>query len=464
MVHARLIWPPYPYRAGFCITDDPDAATLESMRIVYDFLSQIGLRTTRAVWAFEPVEPCGIPALPPSALRGPTLEDPAHLDYCRQLSGRGFEICLHGASAGNNRRERIARAFDLLEREFGPAGTYVCHSKCAENPYWHELTAPRGPAQWLLARASTYRCSGEDPASPYYWGDLCRRRVRHIRLFRTRRVNTLAANPAMPYFDPEKPLVPGWFSATKRSFADCTTPAALERLEDEHGLCVLYQYLHRYADLPNGRVQPSFRADAERLVGDGRVLVDTNSRIMDRLRLVQGLWFARGGREVWLANANSEDVVEVQVSLAGRATVASPAPAVTIAGDVLRVARLAARGLVALPTDPPLAPDPARMIPLDGGGRGSRRFAFGRVFVNVSAEAWCPAPGPPVPPAGCVAAFDDSVADLRPWSRAGRPELYRLLGGQMAILAREILFRGRSLDTRKFLDSKDILLEDHANW
>jgi hypothetical protein len=49
MLRAQLIWLPHPHRAGFCITDDTDAATLESVRLVYDFLCSIGLRTSKTV-------------------------------------------------------------------------------------------------------------------------------------------------------------------------------------------------------------------------------------------------------------------------------------------------------------------------------------------------------------------------------------------------------------------------------
>src|SRR2546425_11985948 len=212
---AELLWTPYPTRAGFCITDDTDAATLESVRTVYDFLAAVGIRTSKTVWAFRPNEPSGIPALPESILRGVTLEDRAYLDYCLSLRERGFEICLHGASAGNNRRERTVAGLALLERHFGPAGTWICHAKNAENIYWHEKVAPRGVAQRVLAIGSRYRCSGEGPPGPYFWGDVCRDRVEHIRLFRTRDVNTLAANPSLPYHDPEKPMVRSWFAATK---------------------------------------------------------------------------------------------------------------------------------------------------------------------------------------------------------------------------------------------------------
>jgi len=53
MSPAKLIWPPFPYQAGFCITDDPDDEDLESVKLVYDYLQAIGLVTTKAVWPFR---------------------------------------------------------------------------------------------------------------------------------------------------------------------------------------------------------------------------------------------------------------------------------------------------------------------------------------------------------------------------------------------------------------------------
>src|SRR5262245_12887569 len=351
----EVLWPPFPHRAGFCITDDTDAATLQSVRIVYDFLASIGLRSSKTVWAFTPSEPCGIPALPPSILRGITLEDPAYLDYCATLGEHGFEICLHGASAGNNVRDRTARALALLEQRIGLPGTYVCHAKNAENPYWHEKVAPRGLAQRLLALGSRYRCSGEDPRSPYFWGDLCLEKVRHIRLFRTRNVNTLADNPSMPYYDPEKPWVASWFSATKRSFADATTPESLAQLRRERGLCVLYQYMHRYADLGAGRVQDGFRVSAERLMGTSDVWVDNTSAVMDRLRRIQGAILARRGRNLWVGNAGASEVLDMQIvaPASARAAAGEGATEVERHGDVLRVRRLRAGALLELTLEGP---------------------------------------------------------------------------------------------------------------
>jgi len=140
VTHARIIWPPYPYEAGFCITDDPDASTLAQTRTVYDYLMKKSFVTTKAVWAFEPEMRCGIPPIPDSALRGITLADPNFASYCKELHHNGFELCLHGASAGNNTRERTLEAFRLFSEYYGSSDTFICHSKNSDNIYWEEKT------------------------------------------------------------------------------------------------------------------------------------------------------------------------------------------------------------------------------------------------------------------------------------------------------------------------------------
>jgi hypothetical protein len=460
---AELLWAPWPYRAGFCITDDTDAATLASVRAVYDVLAALGIRVSKTVWAFKPTEPCGIPPLPDSIQRGITCEDPDYLAYCVSLRERGFEICLHGASAGNNRRERTAAGLEFLERHFGGAGTWICHAKNAENIYWHEKVAPRGPARWLLAPASRYQCSGEDPASPYFWGDLCRERVEHIRLFRTRNINTLADNPSMPYHDPEKPFVRSWFSATKRSFRDCTSPEALAGLVAERGLCVLYHYLHRYEE-GAGTVKASFRQGAERLAAAREIWTDTTSAIMRRRRAMAGVFVGVRGDAAWLANAGEVDATDVQVALPSAAALAEPAEGVTLESGVARIRRVPAGAMVRLPTREPLAFPGAQVVRLDGEGRGERPFGFGRVALNAGVEPWARGGDEPISPGGCRAEFGAGFETLKPFSRPGRVELHRLLAGQLGIIAHEVLFKRRSLDSRRFLGAQEILLEDQDSW
>jgi hypothetical protein len=460
MASARVLWAPYPHRAGFCVTDDTDAATPESVAIVYDFLASIGLRTTKTVWVFEPSEPCGIPALPPSISRGVTLEHAGYLDYVRALHAKGFEISLHGASAGNNVRARTGAALDFLDRQCGRSRTYICHAKNAENPYWHERVAPRGPAQWMLGLTSRYRCSGEDPSSPYFWGDLCLARGLRIRLFRTRNVNTLAENPSMPYHDPEKPLVGAWFSATKRSFANCCSPESIAQLRREYGLCVLYQYMHRYADLERRRVNTEFQAAAERLMEASDVWVETTERIMDRLQMIQGVFAAAQGDRLWLVNANDHDVPGLQVELEG----ARPArEGLTLEGGVLHLAQLGAGQAVAIPLDRGVHVEHERRIEIDGRGRGRRAVADGEVLVNLDTEAWIVDERLTIEPAHGAARLGERPGH-RPLAHASQAERYALLAGQLAMIGREVLWKGRSLDSKKFLGADTIALEDHANW
>ena len=261
---AKLVWPPYPYRAGFCITDDTDAATFEQVKAVYDFLLSRNFRTTKTVWAFKPTDRCGIPPVPDSALRGITLEDPRYLEYCRKLHEHGFEICLHGASAGNNTREYTRKAFDFLERHIAPADTFICHSKNADNLYWEDKVTSLPVLRWLLTHYSKHSCSGEVESSPFFWGDICKEKINQVRLFRTRCIDTLKRNPSMPYFDPRKPCVNGWFAATKRRIIDCATEQARAMLKRNYGLTVLYQYLFRYADPDTLELDPRFTKAIDR--------------------------------------------------------------------------------------------------------------------------------------------------------------------------------------------------------
>ncbi len=460
---ARVIWAPWPYRAGFCITDDTDAATTASVRVVYDALDRLDLKATKTVWPFEPVEPCGIPATPASTLRGVTLEDPAYRAYCRHLASRGFEIALHGASAGNNRRERTRAAFEQLEGEFGNAGTYICHSKNADNIYWEEKVAPNAPTRRLLALYSRHRCFGEEEGSPYFWGDVCREKVRWIRLFRTRSTDTLAVDPTMPYFEPGKPFVRGWFTATKRSFHDCTTPEALDRLAEGHGLTVLYQYLHRYAD--GASIDPTFHADAARLAADGRIVSDTTANVLDRLKLIQGLvvGLPHAGDEAWLFNLNDRDLADAQVLLPTGARCTGSVDVVEQKGDYVRVADIPAGAAVRLAFDGPLRFEGAGVVRLGRDGRLRMRIGLATAYLNAGAEAWQD-DGVRVPPRGCVLTPDRGFVDDPPLSVASQYHRLRLFMGQVGIIGRELALRRRALDTEKFLGAESIPLEDHANW
>ena len=43
---------------------------------------------------------------------------------------------------------------------------------------------------------------GHVEGDPYFWGDLCRQKIKYYRNFTFRDINTLKACPFMPYHDP----------------------------------------------------------------------------------------------------------------------------------------------------------------------------------------------------------------------------------------------------------------------
>jgi len=453
MSRGRVLWTPFPYNAGFCITDDTDAAELRSVESVYDLLNSLGIRSTKTVWAFSPSEPCGIPATPDSTLRGITLEDERYLAYCKRLHGAGFEIALHGASAGNNRRERIVEAFTLMKEHFGGCPTYICHSKNADNIYWEEKTAPTPALRRLLKLYSRHSCSGEIPDSPYFWGDICRREVRQIRLFRTRNTNTLAANPSMPYFDPARPMVRSWFGATKRSFHDCTTPEALEKLRRKHGLTVLYQYMHRYADPTTGAILGTFREDAERLAAATDIWKGTTGEVMERLRSMHGVFVAYRERNAWIVNASGATIDRLQLELPTGTKALDCPVGHDIESNRLVLRSVAPGEIVRITFDASVSFAGKRCARLPASGRIRFEFGGGRVHASLTESA-----------PTFRTEYDDDMTGEGVLSRAGTMESLRLFAGQFYIIAREIMLKGRSMNAERYLGAREIPLEDHANW
>ena len=465
MISAKLVWAPWPYRAGFGITDDTDAATMEQVKAVYDHLLAKKIRTTKTVWAFEPAEKCGIPATPDSTLRGVTLQDTEYLAYCKMLAENNYEICLHGASAGNNKRVATLKAFELLQREIGVSDTFICHSKNADNIYWNHKITSLFPFRQLLQRMNKFECSGEIEGSPWFWGDLCSRKVNNIRLLRTRDTNTLKRNPSMPYYSPEKPFVNGWFSATKRSLADCTSPAALNRLVNENGMTILYQYLHRYADPQTLKLNKKFTDAIDTLAANKLILVDTVSNLLKRLRLIQGVFIVHRENTMWILNTNNEPVPKLQLALSANTALTSEDCEVNVNENHLVIRELPRHGIAKLNSSEPIDVAGPRCYYKKKSDNLFFKLPAGSIAINLSKHSWNLSNGTILEPGTFLLNAKESGTGNPILSLIPRGEEFSLLMGQIWIVAREILFKGRSMNSDKFLDSsKEIKLENHENW
>ena len=301
---AKIRISPYPNgkRFAFTIIDDTDGCTLETIRPVYDCLASLGFRTTKTVWALPPME---APKDPRN--HGDTLERGAHVEYLKTLRENGFEIALHNVSSGSSPRVRIVAGLDRFREVFGEDPKInVHHEKNAENIHFDWAQNPsilpgrfHGPLFGRLSARTRARAAGigysalhgQDPESEYFWGDICRERIRYVRtnLFFDD-LNTLKCNPGIPYELPQTPYVNYWFDASNGQDADTfngiLSSGNIRRLKLERGCSILYTHFGKgFVDSSEG-VETLNRETRERLqeiAGDPEGWYATVSEILDRL-------------------------------------------------------------------------------------------------------------------------------------------------------------------------------------
>jgi len=262
----KIDWPD-DRRFAFTVVDDTDRATLDNVMPVYEFLDGLGVRTTKTVWP-----------LPPSGdfvNGGADLSDPKYRRWLIDLQNAGFEIALHGVSAGPTDRARAAEGLDRFASVFGhdPAihANHVGQPQCL---YWgaDKLDGmPRTVYRVINGlRRSDTRYYGHDDTSTWFWGDLCQDRIKYVRRFVFRDVNTLAADPFMPYHDPDRPYVRYWFSSSEAGGVDgfhrLLSEKNQDRLMREGGACIVYTHF-AFGYYRDGQLDPRYKYLMERLAG-----------------------------------------------------------------------------------------------------------------------------------------------------------------------------------------------------
>ncbi len=126
---SRTIAWPEGKQFAFTVFDDPDFDTVENVATMYSFLSDIGLRTTKAVW---PLHGYGRPKV-----GGVTCEDQQYLKWILRLQQQGFEVALHNVTNHTSTREETMRGFETFRRYFGHYPSSMAnHSGCEESIYW----------------------------------------------------------------------------------------------------------------------------------------------------------------------------------------------------------------------------------------------------------------------------------------------------------------------------------------
>jgi hypothetical protein len=286
MVSLGNFWPGGK-KFAFTIFDDPDWCNCETRQMVYPFLDDLGFRTTRAVWPTDLSRP--------SRFGGETCSNPEYLADALRFQKKGFEIAYHNAAPHSSTREEIIQSLETFRSYFSDYPSSMAnHTGNADAIYWgsSRLTGIRRPIYDVLNLGRTRNCfKGHLEDSPYFWGDICRERIRYCRNFVFYRdVNTLRACPWMPYSDPLRPYVREWFSGADgtdcRTFVRAISEKRQDQLEAEGGLCILYTHFGKYF-VQDGKLDGEFVRLMKRLAGKNAWFAPV-STILDFLKQKNG--------------------------------------------------------------------------------------------------------------------------------------------------------------------------------
>jgi hypothetical protein len=255
-----LIKWPEQKQFAFTIFDDTDHETVDNARPIYQLLRDLGFRTTKSVWPVAQKRR--------STIGGETCSNPEYLNFCLQLQREGFEIGLHNVTSHTSLREETRVGIEAFRTMFGEYPTTMAnHNDCGESIYGGDARVSGLPRQ-LYRALNVYRYDGlfrgHVEGSEVFWGDICLEKIKYVRNFVFRDINTLRLCPEMPYHDPARPFVRHWYACSDacipRLFIRLLGETNQDQLEREGGACILYTHLFNFQE--NGRVLP----EVERLL------------------------------------------------------------------------------------------------------------------------------------------------------------------------------------------------------
>lgn len=243
-------------RCAFSVFDDTDVATLASIRPLYDYLSELGIYTTKSVWSV------GFDGA--SDYRGSdTLENPAYAAYMLELQRRGFEMAFHGAGMESMQRADIERGFVKFQEIFGRYPVInAAHGRNRDNLYWgSERFTSRFTKQLYSLLSGDHRdyFQGHKQESPFFWGDLALEHFKFVRSFTFTGINLLSGSSPVVYHSEETPWINAWFlscdAENVEEFNALLASKNQESLEQDGGMCIVSTHFGK-GFVENDRVHP----------------------------------------------------------------------------------------------------------------------------------------------------------------------------------------------------------------
>lgn len=270
---------------AFTILDDTDDTTVDNGKPVYDFLYNLGMRTTKTVWALDtPEDERGI------FFEAETLAQPHYEQWVHELARAGFEIAFHNARMNSSPRDDTIRALNHIEQTFHQKVRLHCnHGYNRENLHWGNQRYKSAPVRLFLNALQRFRPAapfeGDNPDSPWYWADIADQRIDYIRAFAFNKVNGLDIPPGRPFIDPLKQERCIFFNTADApnvyAFNRLITTSQIDRLQRNGGWCILSTHLGKgfYRD---GKLDPTFR-DTMKNIADRDGWFVPVSQLLDHL-------------------------------------------------------------------------------------------------------------------------------------------------------------------------------------
>ena len=288
MINEQTIQWPEGKDFAFTVFDDTDWGTVENLAPVYALLNDLGFKTTKSVWPLDNDVT--------NKKEGATCEDPEYLKWLLELQSKGFEIGYHLASFGPSKRDRTIEGLEKFKELFGHYPyTMANHNMNTEGLYWGSsrlsfaLTKLIYNASTKFAKNNLWK--GDDPNSPFFWGDLALEKIKYQRNFTFREINTLKACPFIPYYDPSKKYAKAWFASSNgsgiKSYNSVINPANIDRLQSERGVCIMYTHFAA-GFVKNGKLDEDFKRSMEYLSKKNGWFVPVND-LLDYLAAAKGI-------------------------------------------------------------------------------------------------------------------------------------------------------------------------------
>jgi len=259
----KMLWPEGK-KFAFTIFDDTDFTTIHNGQPIYEFLYDMGFRTTKSVWPLKCTQK--------PFIGGSTCADLRYLSWVQELQKKGFEIALHNVTDHSSIREEIIKGIEQFKKYFASyPNIQVNHSDCQDIIYWGEarVTGMKKLIYSLFTRFRNYhKFQGHVEDSEFFWGDICKEKIKYVRNFVFSDINTLKMCPYMPYFDNNRPYVNNWFASSEgadvHSFTKTISEENQDRLQEEGGACIMYTHLGARF-FKDGELNPRFKYLMERL-------------------------------------------------------------------------------------------------------------------------------------------------------------------------------------------------------